>query len=132
MSKPAGCCSIGGRRLAPVRSPEANGELLAVGVARATPASTLERSRRSTVIDTQGTHRRHRWRSVRRSLVTCWPRQASMARPGSGTAWETLATRRVLPGSFAEDDSRLAFSTGGKIGVWDVAVASECRTLHPA
>ena len=37
----------------------------------------------------------------------------------------------TLQGSFAEDDRSLAFSIGGKIGVWDVATASECRTLHP-
>ena len=36
-----------------------------------------------------------------------------------------------LRGSFAPDDRRLAFVVGGKIGVWDVAVDAECRTLHP-
>ncbi len=36
-----------------------------------------------------------------------------------------------LRGAFAPDDRRLAFELGGKIGVWDVAVAPECRTLHP-
>ena len=36
-----------------------------------------------------------------------------------------------LHGSFAPDDRRLAFRCGGTIGVWDVAVAPECRTLHP-
>ena len=36
-----------------------------------------------------------------------------------------------LTGSFSADDRRLAFTLGGKVGVWDVAVASECRTLHP-
>jgi serine/threonine protein kinase/WD40 repeat protein/tetratricopeptide (TPR) repeat protein len=36
-----------------------------------------------------------------------------------------------LAGSFAPDDRRLAFAAGGKVGVWDVAVASECRMLHP-
>ena len=36
-----------------------------------------------------------------------------------------------LRGSFAPDDRRLAFIVGGKVGVWDVAVAPECRTLHP-
>ena len=37
----------------------------------------------------------------------------------------------ILRGSFAPDDRRLAFVVGGKLGVWDVAVASDCRTLHP-
>ena len=36
-----------------------------------------------------------------------------------------------LRGWFAPDDRRLAFRVGGKVGVWDVAVAPECRTLHP-
>jgi WD40 repeat protein len=36
-----------------------------------------------------------------------------------------------VSGSFAADDCRLAFIVGGKVGVWDVAVAPECRTLHP-
>jgi tetratricopeptide (TPR) repeat protein/WD40 repeat protein len=31
----------------------------------------------------------------------------------------------------APDDRRLAFYTGGKIGVWEVAAGAECRTLHP-
>ena len=34
-------------------------------------------------------------------------------------------------GTFAPDDHRLALVRGGKVGVWDVAVAPECRTLHP-
>ncbi len=32
---------------------------------------------------------------------------------------------------FSPDDRRLAFQSGKKIGVWDVAAAPECRTLHP-
>ncbi len=45
---------------------------------------------------------------------------------------EPLAFARGSPrGSFAPDDRRLAFAVDGKIGVWDVAVARECRTLHP-
>ncbi len=32
---------------------------------------------------------------------------------------------------FAPDDRRLAFQNRREIGVWDVATASECRTLHP-
>ena len=36
-----------------------------------------------------------------------------------------------MRGSFAPDDGRLSFAVGGKLGVWDVAVAPECRTLHP-
>ncbi len=49
-----------------------------------------------------------------------------------GVSGEPLAIAPgTLQGSFAEDDRSLAFNVGGKIGVWDVAVASECRTLHP-
>jgi len=36
-----------------------------------------------------------------------------------------------LRGTFAADDRRLALAASGKVGVWDVAVSSECRTLHP-
>jgi WD40 repeat protein/tetratricopeptide (TPR) repeat protein len=32
---------------------------------------------------------------------------------------------------FSPDDRRLAFQSGGKIGIWDVAAGTECRTLHP-
>ncbi len=31
---------------------------------------------------------------------------------------------------FSSDNRRLAFANGGTIGVWDVATAPECRTLH--
>ena len=36
-----------------------------------------------------------------------------------------------LLGGFSQNDRRLAFAVGGKVGVWDIAVAAECRTLHP-
>ncbi len=32
---------------------------------------------------------------------------------------------------FSPDGCRLAFVAGGKLGVWEVAAAPECRTLHP-
>ena len=49
-----------------------------------------------------------------------------------GVSGEPLAMAPgSLRGSFAPDDRRLAFVVGGKVGVWDVAVAPECRTLHP-
>ena len=49
-----------------------------------------------------------------------------------GVSGEPLAMAPgSLRGSFAPDDRRLAFIVGGKVGVWDVAVAPECRTLHP-
>ena len=32
--------------------------------------------------------------------------------------------------NFAADDRRLAFTTGGGIGAWDLSTAPECRTLH--
>jgi len=37
-----------------------------------------------------------------------------------------------IAGRFAPDDRRLAFTVGGKVGIWDVAGAPECRTLHPS
>jgi serine/threonine protein kinase/WD40 repeat protein/tetratricopeptide (TPR) repeat protein len=49
-----------------------------------------------------------------------------------GASGEPLAIARGnLLGSFAPDDRRLAFMVGGEVGVWDVAAAPECRTLHP-
>ncbi len=36
-----------------------------------------------------------------------------------------------LLGRFAPDDRRLAFRVGSRVGVWDIDVAPECRTLHP-
>ena len=49
-----------------------------------------------------------------------------------GVSGEPLAMAPgIVRGSFAPDDRRLAFVVGGKLGVWDVAVAPECRTLHP-
>ncbi len=48
-----------------------------------------------------------------------------------GVSGEPLAMAPgSLRGSFAPDDRRLAFALGKKVGVWNVAVASECRTLH--
>ena len=49
-----------------------------------------------------------------------------------GVSGEPLAVAPgILRGEFAPDDRRLAFVQGDKFGVWDVAVALECRTLHP-
>ncbi|MGO9464152.1 MAG: protein kinase domain-containing protein [Isosphaeraceae bacterium] len=49
-----------------------------------------------------------------------------------GVSGEPLA---MAPGSlrgwFAPNERRLAFNVGRKIGVWDIDVAPECRTLHP-
>ena len=49
-----------------------------------------------------------------------------------GVSGEPLAVAQGnLRGGFAPDDRRLGFVQGDKVGVWDVAVAPECRTLHP-
>jgi tetratricopeptide (TPR) repeat protein/WD40 repeat protein len=49
-----------------------------------------------------------------------------------GVSGEALAVAPVaFKGGFAPDDRRLAFLAGDKVGVWDVDVALECRTLHP-
>jgi WD40 repeat protein/tRNA A-37 threonylcarbamoyl transferase component Bud32 len=62
---------------------------------------------------------------------------ATMSWDGTTRLWdaasgEPLATAPgEFCGFFSPDDRRLAFRTGGKIGVWDVAMAPECRTLHP-
>ncbi len=45
---------------------------------------------------------------------------------------ELLATASGNPLGFAPDDRRLAFRAGGSVGVWEVASADACRTLHPA
>src|SRR5262249_35804038 len=47
---------------------------------------------------------------------------------------DLLVTAPGTFAGFAPDDRRLAFRMGdsGKIGIWDVAAAPECRTLHPA
>ncbi len=49
-----------------------------------------------------------------------------------GVSGEPLAMAPgYLLGWFAPDDRRLAFCVGGKVGVWDIAWAPECRALHP-
>ena len=62
---------------------------------------------------------------------------ATMGWDGTTRLWdaasgELLATAPGLELGFAQDDRRLAFRDGQKIGVWDVASGDECRTLHPA
>jgi WD40 repeat protein/tetratricopeptide (TPR) repeat protein len=54
---------------------------------------------------------------------------------GTTRLWDAVSGEPLVmaPGGlrgFAPDDRRLAFASGGKIGVWDVAAAPECRTLH--
>ena len=55
----------------------------------------------------------------------------------SGRLWdaasgEPLVSAPGRPEQFSPDDHRLAFVNAGKVGVWDVELAPECRTLHPA
>jgi WD40 repeat protein/tetratricopeptide (TPR) repeat protein len=77
---------------------------------------------------------------------TNWITDAQFARSGhllATTSWD-YTTRLwdaasgeplvTAPGGMlglAPDDRRLAFYTGGKIGVREVAAGAECRTLHP-
>ena len=62
-------------------------------------------------------------------LATTWPRRhdpalgCRLGRTAGGGGGEVFS-------SFAPDDRRLAFTTGGGIGVWDVSTAPERRTLH--
>ena len=61
---------------------------------------------------------------------------ATSSYDGTTRLWDAAAGEPLLtePGrllGFAPDDRRLAFRSGGTIGVWDVAAAPECRTLHP-
>ncbi len=49
-----------------------------------------------------------------------------------GVSGESLAMAPGgLRGSFSPDDRRLAFRVDNKVGVWEIDVAAECRTLHP-
>ena len=49
-----------------------------------------------------------------------------------GVSGEPMATAPgQLLGRFSPDGCRLCFVVGGKLGVWDVVVAPESRTLHP-
>ena len=49
-----------------------------------------------------------------------------------GASGEPMATAPgMVLGCFSPDGRRLGFSVAGKVGVWDVAVATEARTLHP-
>jgi len=56
---------------------------------------------------------------------------------GTTRLWDAVSgeSLAVAPGnglgSFSPDDRRMAFRDGVKVGVWDLAVGTECRTLHP-
>ncbi len=61
---------------------------------------------------------------------------ATMSEDGTGRLWDAASGEplAIAPGwfqRFSLDDRRLTFVADGKVGVWDVAAASECRTLHP-
>jgi len=49
----------------------------------------------------------------------------------NAAAGEPLARAPNTLLGFSPDDRRLAFTSGEKIGVWDVAAAPVCQTLHP-
>jgi len=112
----------------------ADGQLLAAGgdnedprvyvwnVRRGMLASVL-RGHTSKIIDAQFAH------SGYLLATSSWD---GTTRLWDGASGEPLAMARgSRAGSFAPDDRGLAFAGGGKVGVWDVAVARECRTLHP-
>ncbi len=55
---------------------------------------------------------------------------------GTNRLWDAAAGEplAILPVGFvgfSPDDERAAFAMGGKVCVYDVATAAECRTLHP-
>jgi serine/threonine protein kinase/WD40 repeat protein len=61
---------------------------------------------------------------------------ATSAWDGTSRLWDAASgeSLAMAPGTvqgFSPDDSRMVFWRGGTIGVWDVATAPECRTLHP-
>jgi WD40 repeat protein/tetratricopeptide (TPR) repeat protein len=61
---------------------------------------------------------------------------ATKAWDGTTRLWDAVSGEplAVAPGEFrgfSPDDRRLAFQNAGKIGVWDLATAPECRALHP-
>ncbi len=61
---------------------------------------------------------------------------ASSSWDGTSRLWDAASGEplAIAPGfyeGFSRDDRRAAFRNGGTIGVWDVAAATECRTLHP-
>ena len=71
--------------------------------------------------------------SCSRTRATSSRPMATTTRPGSGMAprenpWRSAPGKTSY--SFALDDRRLAFTTGGGIGVWDLSAAPEHRTLH--
>jgi eukaryotic-like serine/threonine-protein kinase len=49
-----------------------------------------------------------------------------------GVSGEPLATAPGAIRAFSPDDRRLALRVGSRVSVWDVALARECRTLHPS
>jgi eukaryotic-like serine/threonine-protein kinase len=57
--------------------------------------------------------------------------QDSTTRLWDAVSGEPLATAPGEYLGFSPDDRRLAFRAGGTVGVWDVALAPECVTLHP-
>ncbi len=85
------------------------------------------------------------WNVPRGVLASVLPEAASPSFAHSGYLLATSGARlwdaasgeplAIAPGGFlgfSPDDHRLALQNAGKISVWDVALAPECRTLHPA
>jgi serine/threonine protein kinase/WD40 repeat protein/tetratricopeptide (TPR) repeat protein len=112
----------------------ADGQLLAVGddghsprvqvwdVARGAPVSVLQ-GHTSKITGAQFAHAGH---------LLATSSSDGTTRLWNGASGEPLAMAPGnLCGSFAPDDRRLAFVMTGQVGVWEVALAQECRTLHP-
>ncbi len=88
------------------------------------------------------------WNVRRGSLASVLPGQnaprfahsgyllATLSIDGKTCLWDAAAGEPLTaaPGNslgFSPDDRRLAFMMDGKLGVWNVAGDTECRTLHP-
>jgi WD40 repeat protein/tetratricopeptide (TPR) repeat protein len=112
----------------------ADGQLLAVGgpgddcrvyvwdVRRGALASVLQ-GHTGIIIDSQFAH------SGYLLATQSWDSTTRLWDAASGDLLVTASGALFL--GFSPDDCRLAFLNGTRIGVWDVATAPECGTLHP-
>ncbi len=111
----------------------ADGQLLAVGGGDNDPRVYVWNVRRGALASMlQG----HTARIVGAQFAHSGYLLATASWDGTTRLWDAASGEplAIAPGGllgFAPDDRRLAFVAGGKIGVWDVAAAPECRTLHP-
>jgi len=112
----------------------ADGQLLAVGGHKGDPHVYVWNVRRETLASVlQG----HTSAIISAQFAHSGYLLATSSWDGTTRLWDAASGEPLamapgnLRGSFAPDDRRLPFVVGGTVGVWDVAVAPECRTLHP-